>query len=180
MTNDQIRALVAPLLEAEGYELYDVEDAGAVLRVLVDRPGGIDLEAVSVATRLVSDAIDEADALDGPTTLEVSSPGLERPLRTPAHFAGAIGSRVSVKTVPGTEGERRFEGVLVEADDESFTVEADGGSVRAFAFGEAERVRTVFEWGGQPRPGGPRAGKTKSPAPRPPRAASTQTGTASS
>ena len=179
MTIDQIRALVAPLLAADGFEVYDVEDAGAVLRVLVDRPGGIDLEGVAVATRVVSDALDEADALAGPTTLEVSSPGLERPLRTPAHFAGAVGSRVSVKTLPGTEGGRRFDGVLVEADEEGFTVEGDGG-VRALAFDEVERVRTVFEWGGQPRPGGPRAGKTKAPASRPPRAATTQKGTASS
>ena len=171
MSNDQIRALVAPLLEAEGFELYDVEDAGAVLRVLVDRPGGIDLEGVARATRLVSDAIDEVDALEGPTTLEVSSPGLERPLRTPAHFARAIGTRVSVKTLPGTAGERRFDGTLVEADEDGFTVEGEGG-VRAVGFDEVERVRTVFEWGGQPRPGGPRAGKTKAPASRPSRGAS--------
>ncbi len=153
MTAEEIRSLVAPLVEAEGLELYDVEDAGGVLRVLVDRAGGIDLDAVAAATRLVSDAIDEVDALAGPTTLEVSSPGLERPLRTPAHFARALGARINVKTVPGSEGERRFEGTLVEADDDSITVEGDGG-VRALGYEEIERARTVFEWGGQPRPGG--------------------------
>ncbi len=153
MTAEEIRSLVAPLVEAEGLELYDVEDAGGVLRVLVDRPGGIDLDAVAAATRVVSDAIDEADALEGPATLEVSSPGLERPLRTPAHFARALGARINVKTVPGSEGERRFEGTLVEADDDSITVEGDGG-VRALGYEEIERARTVFEWGGQPRPGG--------------------------
>jgi ribosome maturation factor RimP len=179
VTNDQIRALVAPLLEAEGFELYDVEDAGATLRVLVDRPGGIDLEAVARATRVVSDAIDEADALEGPTTLEVSSPGLERPLRTPAHFARAIGSRVSVKTLPGVGAERRFDGTLVEVDDEGFTVEGEGG-VRAVGFDEVERVRTVFEWGGQPRPGGPKAGKTKAQASRPAGAAPMKEGEARS
>lgn len=153
MTAEEIRSLVAPLVEAAGLELYDVEDTGGVLRVLVDRPGGIDLDAVAAATRIVSDALDEADALEGPTTLEVSSPGLERPLRTPAHFTRALGARINVKTVPGSEGERRFEGTLVEADDDSITVEGDGG-VRALGYAEIERARTVFEWGGQPRPGG--------------------------
>jgi ribosome maturation factor RimP len=177
MTGEEIGAMVAPRLEAEGFELYDVEDAGGVLRVLVDRPGGIDLDAVAAATRVVSDAIDEADALAGPTTLEVSSPGLERPLRTPAHYARAVGNRVNVKTVPGTEGERRLEGTLVEADEDGFTVEGDGG-VRAFGYSEVERARTVFEWGGQPRPGGPKGSKAS--AKRPKGAAQTQRGTASS
>lgn len=177
MTGEEIRAMVAPLLDAEGFELYDVEETGGVLRVLVDRPGGIDLDAVAAATRLLSDAIDEADALAGPTTLEVSSPGLERPLRTPAHYARAIGTRINVKTVPGTEGERRFEGTLAEADDESFTVEGDGG-VRALGYHEVERARTVFEWGGQPRPGGPKGSKAS--AKRSKGAAQTQRGKASS
>lgn len=160
VTSEELRALLAPLVEAAGFQLYDVEETGGALRVLVDRPGGIDLDAVAAATRIVSDAIDEADALEGPTTLEVSSPGLERPLRTPAHYAGAIGSRINVKTVPGSDGERRFEGTLVESDDESITVETDAG-VRALGHAEVERARTVFEWGGQPRPGGPKAGSAK-------------------
>jgi ribosome maturation factor RimP len=173
VTSEQVRALVAPLVEAAGLELYDVEETGAVLRVLVDRPGGIDLDAVAMATRLVSDALDEADALEGPTTLEVSSPGLERPLRTPAHFAGALGTKISVKTAPGTPGERRFDGILVAADEESITVEGDGG-VRAVSYDEVERARTVFEWGGQPRPGG-----SKASAKRPKGAATTKKGKAS-
>jgi ribosome maturation factor RimP len=176
VTGDEIGALVAPALEAQGFELYDVEDAGGVLRVLVDRPGGIDLDGVAVATRCVSDLIDDADALAGPTTLEVSSPGLERPLRTPAHFARSIGDKVRVKALAGTEGERRFEGVLVEADDDSFTVEEDGGTLRALGYHEVERARTVFEWGGQPRPGGPKA--PKAPAKRTKGAAQTQRGRA--
>jgi ribosome maturation factor RimP len=174
VTSEQFRALVAPLLEAAGFELYDVEETGAVLRVLVDRPGGIDLDAVAAATRLVADALDEADALEGPTTLEVSSPGLERPLRTPAHFAAAVGRKISVKTTPGTPGERRFDGILVEADEDSITVEGDG-EVRVVGLDEVERARTVFEWGGQPRPGGPKAS-----AKRPKGAATTKKGKASS
>ena len=190
MTGEEIGDLVAPRLEAEGFGLYDVEETGPVLRVLVDRPGGIDIDEVAVATRIVSNAIDDVDALAGPATLEVSSPGLERPLRTPAHYAGAVGSRVSVKTVPGTEGARRFEGTLVEADDESFTVEsgdqAGPGTVRAFSYHEVERTRTVFEWGGQPRPGGPKAARkrasrdTKASARRQREGAQNQRGKASS
>lgn len=181
MTGQEIRALVGPLLEAQGFELYDVEETGGVLRVLVDRPGGIDLDAVAAATRLVSDALDAADALSGPTTLEVSSPGLERPLRTPAHYARAVGATINVKTVPGTEGDRRFEGTLAEADDDSFTVEGDG-FVRALGYHEVERARTVFAWGGEPRPGGSKAPVKgqKASAKRPQGAAQTQRGKASS
>ena len=92
----------SPSSAALGLELYDVEISGTgrarVLRVLVDREGGIDLEAIAAATEAVSPLLDQPPldaALAGPYTLEVSSPGLERPLRTPAHFAGAPAARRS-------------------------------------------------------------------------------------
>ena len=106
-TTDQVRAAVTPVLEESGLELYDVELGGAVVRVLVDRPGGVDLDTLDAATRAVSRALDVADPMPGRYTLEVSSPGLERRLRTPRHFQAAVGSRVKVKTVAGTEGDRR-------------------------------------------------------------------------
>jgi ribosome maturation factor RimP len=85
----------------------------------------------------------------------VSSPGLERPLRTPEHFAAVVGRRVSVKTHPGVEGDRRLEGELLAADDNGFVVAAAGGE-RSLAYADVERARTVFEWGGAPKPGGPK------------------------
>ncbi|MGI8758201.1 MAG: ribosome maturation factor RimP [Acidimicrobiales bacterium] len=137
--------LVPPLLEPRGLHLYDVEHAGGTLRVLVDRSGGVDLDLLAEVTRELSSALDAVDPVPGRYTLEVSSPGLERPLRRPDHFSAAVGNRVRVKTSRGTEGDRRVEGTLVAADDEGIAIEEEGG-LRRLRYAEVERARTVFEW----------------------------------
>lgn len=163
-TTDTVRALVVPLLDSRGVDLYDVELTGGTLRVLVDREGGVDLDALGEISTTISGALDASDPVPGGYTLEVSSPGLERPLRTPQHFAAVVGQRVSVKTRPGVEGERRIDGELVVAGEHEFVVAADGGD-RTLAYADVERARTVFEWGGAPKPGGPkRKGKGKGTA----------------
>lgn len=91
----QVRGVVEPMLVADGLELVDVTMAGGVLRVFVDRPGGIDLDTISDVTVRLSRLLDEHDPMPGPYTLEVSSPGLERPLRTPEHFRRFVGSTVT-------------------------------------------------------------------------------------
>ncbi len=103
-TTDRVAAIVAPLADERGLDLYDVEQHQASLRVLVDRDGGIDIDTLTELSRAVSRALDDADPVAGKYTLEVSSPGLERPLRRPDHFAGAVGDRITVKTVPGVRG----------------------------------------------------------------------------
>ncbi len=149
---ERVRALVAPSLEEAGLELFDVERAGDVLRITVDRDGGVDLDAVSEATQRVSAVLDRHDdAVPGRYLLEVSSPGIERPLRRPAHFQRAVGSAVSVKRRAGVEGERRLEGVLEAASDVAVTV---GG--RTIPYDEIERARTRFVW---PEPRQPKSGK---------------------
>lgn len=145
---ERVRALVEEPLARSGIEVVDVEHVGATLRVYVDRPGGIDLEAISAATQVVSALLDEADPIPGRYVLEVSSPGVERPLRTPAQFQRAVGSRVVVRTHPFVEGERRVEGTLTAADDHGIVV---GG--RALSYADIERARTVFVWGAAPKPG---------------------------
>lgn len=144
-TTDTVARLVLPLLEPHGLQLYDVEHAGGTLRVLVDRAGGVDLDLLAQLTRELSTALDAADPLPGRYTLEVSSPGLERPLRRPDHFSAAVGTRVRVKTRAGTEGDRRAEGPLVSADEEGIAIEGEGG-LRRLGYAEIERARTVFEW----------------------------------
>jgi len=159
-TVERVRAVVEPVVAAADLELYDVELAGGVLRVLVDRAGGVDLAVLGEVTRAVSEALDADDPLPGRYTLEVSSPGLERKLRTPAHFAAALGKTVRVRTVPGTEGERRLDGELAAADDDGIVVATPEGE-RRLAYAEVERARTVFEWGPTPPPGGGRQRRTK-------------------
>ena len=144
----RVAELVAPVLEAEGLELFDVELKGGTLRVSVDRPGGIDMEALSAASEQVSALLDRHDPVPGDRyTLEVSSPGVERPLRTPAHFRRFVGTTIAVRTKPGVEGERRIEGELEAADDDGIRVAG-----RSLAYDEIDRARTVFEWGPAPKP----------------------------
>lgn len=155
---DRVRDLVLPLLADRDLDLYDVEVAGPVLKVVVDRPAGLDLQVLSDATRAVSRALDEADPIAGTYTLEVTSPGLERRLRTPAHFARAVGETVKVKLVAGVADDRRLAGLLVAADDDGITVRTsiddEGGPVeRRVAYTDIDRARTVFEWGPGDKPG---------------------------
>lgn len=147
-----IEAAVQPVLASLGLDCYDVEVAGTrpapVVRVKVDREGGVDLDAVTDATRAVSALLDERDELvDGRYTLEVSSPGVERALRRPAHYARAIGETVSVKART-VDGAVRVKGVLRLADETGFVVEVDGTD-RAFTYDIVTSARTVFEWDGR-------------------------------
>jgi ribosome maturation factor RimP len=144
---------LAPLLESHGLDLVDVEVHGAELTVFVDKQGGVTLDELGDATRTVSAALDEIDPMPGRYTLSVSSPGLERRLRTPAHFARAVGETVTVRVHGGTEAVRRVSGTLASADDTAFTVEGPDlpdGTLR-IAYDEIERARTVFQWGPAPK-----------------------------
>jgi ribosome maturation factor RimP len=145
-TDDAVRRLVEPLLAARGLELFDVELRSGILRISVDKDTGLDLDAISEASEVISDALDNEDPIPGKYTLEVSSPGLERPLRTPAHFRRFVGTTVSVRTQPEVEGERRIQGTLEAADDDGITVAG-----RRLTYSEIERARTVFEWGPTPK-----------------------------
>ncbi len=139
--NDRVRQVIEPDLTAAGLEVVDVEHTGATLRVTVDRPGGIDLDTVSEASRRVSELLDRHDVVPGRYTLEVSSPGIERSLRTPEHFRRFVGTPVTIKTTATAPGERRVDGVLESADDDGIVV---GG--RSLAYTDIERARTRFEW----------------------------------
>ena len=151
-TADRVRDLIVPLVETAELDLYDLDLNGGVLQVLVDRPGGADIDAIAKLTRSISRALDEHDPIDGSYTLEVSTPGLERPLRTPDHFARALGMTVKVKTKPGTEGERRLEGTIAAADDTTVTVLSADGTSRTLHHDEIERARTTFEWASTAKP----------------------------
>jgi ribosome maturation factor RimP len=145
---DRVRDIVVPLVAEADLDLYDLELAGGVLQVLVDKPGGADIGVISALARSISRALDEHDPIDGKYALEVGSPGLERPLRVPAHYAGAVGTTVKVKTKPGVEGERRLEGTISAADGTSVTVQLPDGGERTLHYEDIERARTTFQWGG--------------------------------
>ena len=151
--SDRVRDVVEAPLATSGLELVDVEHTGKLLRVTVDRPGGVDLDTISDASRLVSEALDRTDVVPGRYVLEVSSPGVERPLRTPEHFRRFVGTTVAVRTRPTADGDRRVQGELEVADDEGVVVAG-----RRLAYDDIERARTVFVWEPAAKPG--KAGKS--------------------
>jgi ribosome maturation factor RimP len=151
-TVDRVRDLVAPLVAEADLDLYDLDLGGGVLSVLVDAPGGAEIDAISRLARAISRALDEADPIEGKYALEVGSPGLERPLRTPAHYAGAVGTTVKVKTRPGIDGDRRVEGTVAAADEHAVTIRTAGGDERTISYDDIERARTTFEWGSAAKP----------------------------
>ena len=152
---DAVRRAVAPALARLGLDLYDVEMLGAAgartLRVTVAREeGGVDLEAITNATQAISPLLDQAADLPGPYLLEVSSPGVERTLRTPEHFQGARGEQVTIKYHTET-GPCRVRGILADAGVDHLVIELEGDRVTV-PLADVTQARTVFEWGPQPRP----------------------------
>jgi ribosome maturation factor RimP len=145
----ELEGALSPVLAARGLDLVDVEISGATLTVFVDREGGVGLDELGEATREVSAVLDAFDPMPGRYTLSVSSPGLERRLRTPAHFARAVGETVTARVDAGTPGVQRVTGTLEQADETGFTligVEIPDGRMR-IGYDRTERARTVFEWG---------------------------------
>jgi ribosome maturation factor RimP len=129
---EKAREIVAPPIEGAGYEVVDVqwkhEPGGWVLRVFVDKPGGITHTDCERVSRELSAVLDVHDVIPHAYNLEVSSPGLERPLRTASHFRRFVGKRARVRLRQGVDGRRNYSGVIagVDAEGRTVTLEVDG------------------------------------------------------
>jgi ribosome maturation factor RimP len=152
-----LRSLLSPL----GLDLYDVELAKGTLNVIVTKSGGVDLESLTKANRTISEWLDTADPIPGRFTLDVSSPGLERKLRTPGHFLSTVGEVVTLRELREGEPTRRLEGTVVSADETSVTLDDAEHGRMVVALDQIERARTVFKWGGEAKPS-PSRGKASS------------------
>lgn len=141
--------MVRPIVEHDGLELVEAvfaRDGGRrVLRVTVDREGGVDLDTLSMLSERVSRRLDLEDLGGGRYELEVSSPGIERPLRTVEQYRRFVGARIKVKTSEPVDDARVHVGTLVEADDHGIVVEVDG-TPRAIALSAVAGARTVADW----------------------------------
>ena len=171
----EIQTLIEPLVADFGAEVFDVTWGGGRLKVAVDAPGGIDTTTLSKVSRTISQELDLRDPIESRYTLEVSSPGLERRLRRPEHFAKSIGSTVTLKL---KDGKTRLSGEIVEATDTEVTLRlADGDlggaglagannnsdeavgdlagagdpSTKTISYADIARAQTVFQWEGAPR-----------------------------
>jgi ribosome maturation factor RimP len=161
----RVLRLVTPIITDLHLELYDLEFRGGTLRVTIDTPAGsengVNLDEIALATRLISRELDHDDPVPGHYTLEVTSPGLERQLRTPDHFRREVGKTVALRLRDiGEGGERRVQGTLAAASDDDVTVALDDGTERVIPYAHIDRAKTVFVWGPSPKPG-------KSPSKRP-------------
>jgi ribosome maturation factor RimP len=129
-----------------GYELWEIEYApragGGLLRLYIDAAEGISLEDCERVSRAVSETLDEADPIPGQYTLEVSSPGLDRVLRTQAHFARFAGERVKLEMMRAVDGRKRFQGLLREVGESEITLEMDGGTI-SLPIDDIHRARLV-------------------------------------
>lgn len=140
-----VRALVQPIIEQHGAELYDLEYESGVLRIAVDRQGGIDVDAIGELSRLISDQLDREDPIpDSKYMLEVTSPGVERKLRTPAHFHKQVGETVSIKLRTSIEGVRRLQAPVLSVDEDG--VELGGDTPMRVRYAEIESARSVYDW----------------------------------
>ena len=145
----EAETLIRPVIEGSGLELVDVafrREAGRrVLRVVVDRDGGVDVDTIAELAEKVSRRLDLEGFAPGPYALEVSSPGIERSLKRPRDFARRVGDRVKVRTTTPVEGRTNITGELVSADDEGIVVAAAGGELRV-RHADIASARTVVDW----------------------------------
>ena len=126
-----VSALAAPLVEDAGCSLWDVEyvrEAGQwFLRIYIDKEGGVSINDCEAVSRPLSDALDEADPIEGSYVLEVSSAGADRPLKKPEHFAAFMGAEVEVRLYRAVDGRKDHVGTLSGYENGDVTIEtADG------------------------------------------------------
>lgn len=130
MLRDQLTALLDPVVRDLGFDLWELEYAarsnGGLLRLYIDSEAGITVEDCAQVSRAVSEALDAKDPIPGFYTLEVSSPGMDRVLRTYEHFARFIGESVRVETSAPVAGRKRFSGLLQAVTPDAITLHVDG------------------------------------------------------
>lgn len=126
----QLTELLAPTVEAAGYQLWGIELIRAgrhtTLRIFIDKAEGIMVEDCALVSREVSALLDVEDPIPNEYTLEVSSPGMDRPLFTEAQFTQYVGQKIEVKLTVPQEGRRKFKGLLTSFDNDTLVIEVDG------------------------------------------------------
>ena len=146
MISSEIEALLEPAFERLGFELVDLEyqpgGGQSVLRVFIDGPNGITLDDCAAVSHQVSGILDVEDPIPGEYNLEISSPGVDRPLRRPAHFEKYAGEQVKIRMAKGFAGRRRLKGQLVGLEDNEVIVAVDEKTHR-LPLGSIESARLV-------------------------------------
>jgi ribosome maturation factor RimP len=134
------------MVESIGLSLYDTailnENDQTIFRISVTAPGGVNLDQCVEATHLISPLLDVTSPVSGEYRLEVSSPGIERKLKTIEHFAQSIGEKVVFSTV----NKEKFDGEVVSVENDEITVKTKEGDVHTVPFRSISKARTYYEW----------------------------------
>ncbi len=142
--------LITPFVEDKGFELVDVEyvkeGGNWYLRAYIDNPGGITVDDCEVISRSLSDKLDEEDFIEGAYILEVSSPGLGRPLKKEKDFVRNMGQEVELRTYRAIEKQKEFRGILDAYDKSSITLEVEEGEKLVFDRSNVALVRLAFDF----------------------------------
>ena len=124
-----------------------VKEAGTwYLRAYIDKPGGISIDDCEAVSRRLSDILDEKDYIDEAYILEISSPGLGRPLRKEKDYKRSLGEEVEIRTYRMIEKQKEFTGTLKEYDEKTVTIEEEGGNVRTFEKSDIALIRLAFDF----------------------------------
>ncbi|HIX76706.1 MAG TPA: ribosome maturation factor RimP [Candidatus Fusicatenibacter merdavium] len=142
--------MILPIVEANGFELVDVEyvkeGGNWYLRAYIDKEGGITVDDCENVSRAFSDRLDEDDFIEDAYILEVSSPGLGRPLKKEKDYRRSMGKELEIRTYRAVDRCREFYGVLTAYDDDSVTIEEEDGTLRTFAKTDIALIRLAFDF----------------------------------
>lgn len=142
--------LIVPIIEQNQFELVDVEyvkEGGTwYLRAYIDKPGGITVDDCEVVSRALSDLLDKHDFIEDAYVLEVSSPGLGRPLKKEKDFARSIGEEVDVRTFQAISHQKEFTGILRDYDKEKIVLEMEDQELLEIARADIALIRLSFDF----------------------------------
>lgn len=142
--------ILLPIIEEHGFELVDVEyvKEGSTwyLRAYIDKPGGITIDDCETVSRRLSDILDEKDYIEDAYILEVSSPGLGRPLKKEKDYKRSLGEEVEIRTYRMIEKQKEFTGILKGCDEGTVTIEIENGTEKIFDKSDIALIRLAFDF----------------------------------
>ena len=142
--------ILLPIVEEYGFELVDVEyvkEGGTwYLRTYIDKEGGISIDDCEKVSRRLSDILDEKDYIDDTYIMEVSSPGLGRPLKKEKDFKRSLGKEVDIRTYRMIDKQKEFTGILKDYDKDTVTIELENETLKTFEKGDIALIRLAIDF----------------------------------
>lgn len=142
--------ILNPIMEELGFELVDVEyvkeGSSWYLRAYIDKPGGININDCETVSRRLSDILDEKDFIDDAYIMEVSSPGLGRPLKKEKDFKRSLGMEVDIRTYRMIDRQKEFTGILSSYDEKTVTIELEDETTKTFERADIALIRLAFDF----------------------------------